>query len=81
MKCTVIGIQNVNYTSKRTGQPVVGISLHCSFPDMNTRGLAVDKFFVSDNLHLDLNGIQPGDLVDVLFNNRGYVCDVCPVNA
>lgn len=77
MKCKVIGIQNVNYTSKRTGQPVVGVSLHCSFPDPNTEGDAVEKFYVSDNLHVDLRDLVPGDDVEIVFNNRGYVCDVC----
>lgn len=78
MKCTVLGIQNVNYTSKRTGQPVSGVSLHCSFPDMNTKGEAVEKFFISDNLHIDLRDIVPGDSVEIAFNYRGGVCDVAP---
>jgi len=81
MKVKVLGIQNVDYTSKKTGNPVKGTTLHCCFPDAQVRGEAVDNIFVSDNLRLDcVLNIMPGDMVDVEYNNRGYVCNITPLS-
>lgn len=78
MKAKVLGIQNVNYTSKKTGEPVVGVTLHTSFKDNDVTGEAVDSIFVSDKLGLTsvLSGILPGTMVDITYNRRGYVADV-----
>ena len=77
MKATVLGIQNVNYVSKKTGNPVSGVTLHCSFKDPSVRGDAVDGIFVSDNLGLSvLADIKPGDSIDIETNLRGYVQNV-----
>ena len=40
-------------------------------------GESVSSIFVSDNLNLKcVAEIRPGMLVDVEYNNRGYVCDL-----
>lgn len=77
MKAKVLGIQNVDYISRKTGNPVKGTTLHCAFPDPQVQGDAVESIFVSDNLRLtNLAKIKPGDKVDVEYNHRGYVCNV-----
>lgn len=77
MKVNVLGVQQVDYISKKSGNPVKGTTLHCSFADPQTKGLAVDSIFVSDNLGLDFVAtIKAGDVVDIMYNNRGYVNDV-----
>ncbi len=75
MKARVLGIQSVDYVSRRTGQPVKGITLHVSHKDQQVTGDAVCNVFVSDNLGIaGLSNIAVGVNVDVEYNNRGYVC-------
>lgn len=77
MKVKVLGIQNVDYVSRKTGNPVKGTTLHCSFPDAQVQGDAVESIFVSDNLRIDcISKIKPDSAVNVEYNHRGYVCNV-----
>lgn len=77
MKAKIMGIQTVDYVSRKTGNPVKGITLHCSFKDPQVEGDAVDGIFVSDNLKLPcISELRVGQTVDVIYNNRGYVCDL-----
>ena len=77
MKVKVLGIQSVDYVSRKTGNPVKGVTLHSTFKDAQVEGESVSSIFVSDNLNLKcISEIRPGMLVDVEYNNRGYVCDL-----
>lgn len=77
MKAKVLGVQSVDYVSKRTNQPVKGVTLHCSFKDAQVSGEAVDGIFVSENLGIGcISEIKPGMMVDVQYNSRGFVVDV-----
>lgn len=80
MFVTVLGTQVIAYTSKKTGLPVSGVSLHCCFKDNNVFGEAVDSIFVSDNLGIRkmVETIQPGTQVDLQTNFRGSVVGVVP---
>lgn len=78
MKMTVLGTQLQDYVSRKTGQPVKGISLHCAYKDQAVNGQAVDNVYVSDNLDCAqlCYSLAPGSIVDVEYNRRGYVADV-----
>lgn len=77
MKVKVLGIQAVDYVSRKTGNPVKGTTLHACYKDAQTTGEAVSGIFVSDNLGIAcVPEIRPGMMVDVEYNNRGYVCNV-----
>ena len=77
MKVKVLGIQSVDYVSRKTGNPVKGVTLHSAFKDAQVEGESVSSIFVSDNLNLKcISEIRPGMLVYVEYNNRGYVCDL-----
>lgn len=77
MKYKVLGIKKVNYTSKRTNLPVKGVELHTVFKDSEVWGSAVSPIFISENLGADvIASINPGDMVDIEYNNRGYVAAV-----
>lgn len=78
MEGRVLGIQQLNYVSKKTGNPVVGVTLHCAFKDPEVTGECIERVFVSDNLNLRhvLDSIWPGDTIDVTYNRRGYVAGV-----
>lgn len=74
MKLRVLGTQQVDYVSKKTGEPVVGVTLHCVYKDSQVTGEAVDSVFISERLGIPgLDAIQPGMTVDVEYNRRGYV--------
>lgn len=80
MKFKVLGIQSVDYVSRRTGNPVKGVTLHSCFKDAQTQGEAVSAIFVSDNLGIScLPEIRPGMTVNVEYNNRGFVAglEIC----
>lgn len=77
MKYKVLGIKKINYTSKRTNLPVKGVELHTVFKDSEVYGSAVNPIFVSENLGADvLASINPGDMVSIEYNNRGYVAGI-----
>lgn len=74
MKVKIVGIQKLDYPSRKTGEQVVGTTLHVEFPDSQVDGLAVDSFFISDRLNCpDISRAMIGDMVDIEFNRRGYV--------
>ncbi len=75
MKVTVLGIQIVDYTSRKTGNPVKGVTIHAKFKDAQVSGEAVNSIFISDNLNLPcISELRVGQTVDVEYNNRGFVC-------
>lgn len=82
MKYVVLGIQIQDYISKKTSQPVKGVSLHCAYNDSQVDGQAVDSLFIGERLdcYPKLLHIKPGALVDVEFNRRGYIADVSIVS-
>lgn len=77
MKVKVLGIQSVDYVSRKTGNPVKGVTLHSAFKDAQVEGESVSPIFVSDSLCVDcVAEVRPGMLVDVEYNRRGYVCNL-----
>ena len=78
MKAKVLGIQKVDYVSRKTGNSVVGTTLHVSFKDSDVVGESVDNIFISDNLGLKdvLSSIKLGTMVGIEYNRRGFVSDV-----
>lgn len=78
MKMTVRGIQLVDYTSKKTGKPVKGVTLFCSHKEQSVDGEMTEDVFVSDSLDCArlAYSLKVGSLIDVEYNRRGYVCDL-----
>lgn len=73
----VVGIQKINYVSKKTNSPVTGTRLHCTqdfAPDSSSEGCAVDSFYCSSSV--DLSGVSIGSDVEILFNRFGSVAAV-----
>lgn len=77
MKVKVVGVQSVDYISRKTNEPVKGRTLHCVYKDPQVTGEAATGIFVSDKLGItSLNDVTPGMMVNVEYNNRGFVCDM-----
>lgn len=73
----VVGIQKINYVSKKTGSPVVGTRLHCMQPfaeSSESEGCSVDSFYCSSQV--DLSSVSVGSDVEIFFNRYGSVTAV-----
>lgn len=74
MSYFVVGKENVNYTSKKTGNPVVGFKLYCTSPIGNNGvGERAEMFYCSPLVVAD---VLVGDKVDIFFNRYGNVTEV-----
>ena len=72
--CKIIGVQNVDYVSKKSGKQVKGVTLHVTYEDNSIAGLGSDNFFISDQI-LDCSGIFAGDVIKIVgFNLYGNPC-------
>ena len=67
----VLGIQSVNYTSKRTGQLVEGVQLYVSYEDKNVSGFATDKIYCPKRIPVD--HVKLNDRIEVYYNRYGQV--------
>lgn len=77
----VVGIEKVDYMSKKTNNRVEGLNLHCISEPMQTdrlSGQQVERVFVSARsaAFASLAGIQIGQDVKFLYNRFGHVDDV-----
>ncbi len=71
----VLGVESVNYVSRKTGNPVSGYRLHLSFEKKGCDGVAVESYFVRNESFAD--GVPlPGDDVVLYFNKYGNVQSV-----
>lgn len=44
---TIIGYRDVNYTSKKTGKPVIGYNVYVTYSGRNVEGVACREFYIS----------------------------------
>lgn len=74
MKYEVLGAQAVDYISRKSGNPVKGVTLHVKYKDAQVQGEATANLFISDNLGIpNIADVRPHSVVDVEYNQRGYV--------
>lgn len=71
----IVGKQNVDYISKKTQEPVKGVSLHCTGTRNNVEGEAVETIFVSakSGLYDEVIKMPVGTEVSVSYNRWGSV--------
>lgn len=74
MKYKVLGIQDVDYVSAKTGKRVQGMNLHCTYEQKNVIGESVEKLYISSNIDGPI--VKVGDNVDVFYNRFGSVEEV-----
>lgn len=73
MEKKVVGKQAVDYISKKTNQPVVGVTLHTVGEDSRIEGMAVETIFVSKKsaMYDDVMKFPIGATVEVSYNRWG----------
>lgn len=73
----VVGIQNVNYISKKTGKEVSGKNIACAFIDNRYEGYAVDTFYVSDRALKSCNvEVAIDDVIRPAYDRNGNVAGI-----
>lgn len=66
----VIGLEDVNYISKKTGKPVTGKKLHLTYDSEKVLGCAVESVFVNKEVYED---VKAGDKIELFYNKFGQV--------
>ena len=79
MKCKLVGVKNVDYTSKKTGKQVTGFNLYVTYQAENVDGLVATDFYVRSDFHMD--GFVIGDDINVFFNQYGGVDEILRIPA
>lgn len=72
----ILGIEKVDYTSRRTGRQVRGTNLHCQIPHsdrepINLQGERVERLYVKEDI--DCSALSVGDDIEVFYNRYGNV--------
>lgn len=70
MKVEIIGIESVDYESKKTGRRVEGYRLYVQFEKEHCQGYATDVVFIKKSL---LEDFTVGDEVEILYDKYGKV--------
>lgn len=73
MKFEILGKEKVDYTSRKTGQPVKGTNLHCTVLEGGKviDGIQVERLYVKETI--DCSALSVGDKVEVFYNRYGSV--------
>lgn len=75
MRFEIIGIETVDYTSRKTGKPVKGTNLHCiDLEKTSVDGQAVERLYVKEMI--DCSSLKVGDRINVYYNRFGSVDDL-----
>ena len=76
MVVTIIGIEEVDYVSKRTNKPVEGRKIYYTYPFAPTKdaaGLIAESCFCNYELAGEL---KVGDNIELFYNRFGSVADI-----
>lgn len=78
----LVGVQWLDFPSKKDGKQVTGINLHVNYLDDNVHGMKADTKFISkfmcDNLGITAQDLYPyeGHDIELELNLAGKVCGV-----
>lgn len=76
MNLQVVGIQKVDYVSKKTNQPVTGLTFHVLGSRKDVEGEACETIFVSSRSDVPVEDVKVGSVVEVSYNRFGSVQDI-----
>lgn len=72
----IVGKQDVDYTSRKTGEPVKGVTLHCVGQSSRVNGMSADQHFISvktPELYEEALSFPVGVEINLNFNQYGTV--------
>lgn len=77
MSMKIVGKQKVDYVSKKTNQPVVGVTLHCvsDTNDERFEGMRTESIFISNRwaMYEQCVSFPIGSEISVTYNRYGSV--------
>lgn len=73
----LIGVRNVNFTDRVTGNQISGNTIYVTCPEENVLGVSGRKYFVSNRI--DISQISIGDNIEIFFNDKGKVQSIIKV--
>lgn len=71
MNCQVVGIEKVDYVSKKTNRPVVGLALYVTYNDNRVIGYAASREYIPQANVTDIPEL--GDYVKFSYNRYGSI--------
>lgn len=71
----IVGVRKVDYVSKKTGNPVKGYNLYCTFRDAHVDGVCAESVYINVNVAGDYVPAV-GDHIQILYNRFGSVSAV-----
>lgn len=76
MMFEILGIEKVDYDSRKTGRRVQGTNLHCIVgePSDRCQGQRVERLYVKQDI--DCSSLAVGDRIEVFYNRYGSVDSV-----
>lgn len=69
---TVVGVEKLDYTSKRSGKQVKGITIHAAYEKKGVEGMACVSQYVSE-ANVGDAVVKAGDQVGFYYNRFGSV--------
>lgn len=84
-KVFFVGLQNIDFDDRKTGDHIEGLKLHINYLDDNVMGLKADSKFINHeackNLGFTVDSLAPliGHEVELETNLKGSVTGVRPV--
>lgn len=75
MKVMYLGRRKVKMTDKKTGELIEGTTVFYAYADASVDGQASGKFFVRKGSEVELPQVDPGEEMNIEFNQYGKVCD------
>lgn len=71
----VVGIEKVDYVSRKTNRPVQGTSFYILYEKQGVEGFVADKIFISvvSPCYPDAELVQVGDKLNIFYNRWGSV--------
>lgn len=72
MRIKICGIAEVNYISKKTGNPITGQKVYFTFLDQDVRGEACDTAFLRVEQMVDPDIVLPAT-ADLYYNKYGGI--------
>lgn len=77
----LIGVQSVDYVSRKTNNQVTGVNLHCIVlgDGENLDGQAVERIFISSksSAYNDVKSLKLGCTFSMYYNRYGNVESIC----
>lgn len=75
MKITIVGIKDIRFTNKDTGEVISGQSIHFEYDGDNIEGVAVDRCFLSEKKKLVPRPSLPVE-ANLFYNKYGKVDEI-----